>query len=291
MQYWFTGSSLFLAGSFIFAGVVGLIGIKTIVSRKFFYVLVALAIVLSALAWRTAAKQESESADQAQTNANLQSSLETIKRNNLNLEGEFKKQGQQLSEMDSISQTFRSALNKIASSAHVNNTGSIEQTVEAILKKLPRENGIATVRGNENTFSIGQSGGITAGTVNLQGMPERHLSDLDKQNIARVFKPLNSVFPVIQVKAVPDAEPQEYAHELISALKDAGVKTSDDAGIIFPANGNAVGLSIAVNDLTKIPPLAEQFAEALNAAGIHVVGGRAQMPADDFWFVVGSRAK
>jgi hypothetical protein len=61
-HHWFTGAALFLAGSFAFAILVGLIGIKEMVSRKLFAILTAMAVILSGLAWYTAAKQEEQNA-------------------------------------------------------------------------------------------------------------------------------------------------------------------------------------------------------------------------------------
>ncbi len=57
-QYWISGPAIYLAGSFAFAVIVGLIGIRWMVSDRRFRSLIAIAVVLSALAWRTAAKQE-----------------------------------------------------------------------------------------------------------------------------------------------------------------------------------------------------------------------------------------
>src|ERR1700693_1007546 len=60
-QYWISGTALFLAGSFAFSLAVGLIGIKEMVSKKVLGFLMAASIILSFLAWRTAAQQESDS--------------------------------------------------------------------------------------------------------------------------------------------------------------------------------------------------------------------------------------
>jgi hypothetical protein len=60
---WFSGTALFLAGSFSFTIAVGLIGIKEMISDRFFIIFLFAAVNLSLLAWYTAAKQASDSAD------------------------------------------------------------------------------------------------------------------------------------------------------------------------------------------------------------------------------------
>jgi hypothetical protein len=71
IEYWFSGAAVYLAGSFAFAIFVGMIGIKEMVSRRLFTALMGVAVVLTALAWRTAAKQE-------QDNSELTQSITTI---------------------------------------------------------------------------------------------------------------------------------------------------------------------------------------------------------------------
>ena len=61
--YWFSGTALFLAGSFIFGVVVGLIGIREMISDRTFWSFLVVAVVLGLLAWYTAAKQERDSAE------------------------------------------------------------------------------------------------------------------------------------------------------------------------------------------------------------------------------------
>ncbi len=58
LENWFSGSAVFLAGSFVFTVVVGLIGIRTMVPDRLFIFLLFVALNLSLLAWYVAARQE-----------------------------------------------------------------------------------------------------------------------------------------------------------------------------------------------------------------------------------------
>jgi hypothetical protein len=62
-QYWVTGTSLYLAGSFAFAIVVGVAGLRDKVSEKALVACLVVAACLSCFAWLTAARQEKDNAD------------------------------------------------------------------------------------------------------------------------------------------------------------------------------------------------------------------------------------
>jgi septal ring factor EnvC (AmiA/AmiB activator) len=70
-ENWFSGTALFLAGSFLFAISVGIIGIREMISDRTFLAFMFIALNLGLLAWYTAAKQESE-------NTNLKTTLSRI---------------------------------------------------------------------------------------------------------------------------------------------------------------------------------------------------------------------
>jgi len=61
--FWFTGTALYVATSFTFTTVVGLIGIKQIIPKREYYVCFGFALILSLGAWSTAALQEQASAE------------------------------------------------------------------------------------------------------------------------------------------------------------------------------------------------------------------------------------
>ncbi|MDB5635258.1 MAG: hypothetical protein JWP51_166 [Bradyrhizobium sp.] len=77
-HFWFSGAALFLAGSFGFAITVGLVGIRQMVSYRLFNILIAIAVLLSGLAWRTAAKQESDSDTQVEQIGVLRKGLQAL---------------------------------------------------------------------------------------------------------------------------------------------------------------------------------------------------------------------
>ncbi|MGH7456000.1 MAG: hypothetical protein ACRENG_31895 [bacterium] len=63
LQYWFSGTALFLPVSFAITVVIGLVGIKDMISGKWIISLMVLSFIVTLIAWYTAAKQEKESAE------------------------------------------------------------------------------------------------------------------------------------------------------------------------------------------------------------------------------------
>jgi hypothetical protein len=63
LQYWLSGTSLYLAGSFAFATVVGVAGLRDKISGKALVGCLVAAVCLSCFAWVTAARQEKDNAD------------------------------------------------------------------------------------------------------------------------------------------------------------------------------------------------------------------------------------
>jgi hypothetical protein len=77
-HFWFSGTALFLACSFVFTVLIGLIGIKKMISRPTFWILIAFALVLSGLAWRTAAQQQSDEVENNAKITKMQATLDKI---------------------------------------------------------------------------------------------------------------------------------------------------------------------------------------------------------------------
>jgi hypothetical protein len=75
---WFSGTALFLAGSFAFGITVGLVGIRTAVSNKFFLFFGIIAVILTAFAWWTAANNEETSATQKRQLMAIRESVEKL---------------------------------------------------------------------------------------------------------------------------------------------------------------------------------------------------------------------
>lgn len=72
IEHWISGTALFLTFSFTFTIIVGVIGIKTMVSRKWFWILTAVAALLSLSAWRHAAIQNEQKNEIQQRAHNLE---------------------------------------------------------------------------------------------------------------------------------------------------------------------------------------------------------------------------
>ena len=75
LQYWFSGTSLFLAGSFAFATVVSVAGLRDKISGKRFVGCLIAAACLSCFAWVVAARQERDSANLKQNIVRIADSL------------------------------------------------------------------------------------------------------------------------------------------------------------------------------------------------------------------------
>jgi hypothetical protein len=71
IQYWFSGTALFLAGSFVIATAMGLIGIKNMISNTIAKGLMIAALALLAIGWWSAAKQEKQSDDLTKSIASI----------------------------------------------------------------------------------------------------------------------------------------------------------------------------------------------------------------------------
>lgn len=75
LQYWLSGTSLYLAGSFAFVTVVGVAGLRDKISGKALAGSLFAAACLSCFAWVTAARQEKDSADLKQNIFRIANSL------------------------------------------------------------------------------------------------------------------------------------------------------------------------------------------------------------------------
>ncbi|HUA52973.1 MAG TPA: hypothetical protein VMB81_12465 [Candidatus Sulfotelmatobacter sp.] len=78
LSFWFTGTSLYLFFSFAFVVGVALVGIRDMISGRLFIILIGAAIVLAFFAWRTAAIQERDAAEQKQRNDRLDAQNDSL---------------------------------------------------------------------------------------------------------------------------------------------------------------------------------------------------------------------
>jgi uncharacterized protein YdbL (DUF1318 family) len=231
-DFWFTGTSLFLAGSFAFTIAVGLIGIKEMISQRKFMVLMVFAILLSGLAWRTAAKQEEDSAKQGTVIDSLNGKLSNIRDSN-------KAQEDQLGTLATQNKNLQETLSKIANAANLNPNQSAETLANEIIKRLP-------------------------------GAPW-HLTDDEKTKLGNIFDsaPTDSHFPIDVEALIGSTQSQMYKDDLATTIHlhhwdvTGGVDTSIKADL--------EGLYIAVKDGTTketLPPDVVVMANMLNSAGI-----------------------
>jgi hypothetical protein len=124
----------------------------------------------------------------------------------------------------------------------------------------------------------------------LQPKPDRHLTEKDKENLARLFTAIKSEFPTLRIAAISsDGDAQGYAREFMTEFNKIGIRV-DRVEIVFPASPVHSQLMIAVMDYQKIPSKAEAFAKAMGDAGFSIDGSRYEnLPEDQFIFVVGSQ--
>ena len=79
LEFWFTGTAIFIAASFAFSVVTTLLGLHSLVHRKIFLLLIVCAVVLGFFAWRSAAKQELDIATQQETVASQAATIKGMK--------------------------------------------------------------------------------------------------------------------------------------------------------------------------------------------------------------------
>jgi hypothetical protein len=120
----------------------------------------------------------------------------------------------------------------------------------------------------------------------LKPKPPRHLTDDDKRNLTRVFTPLKSEFPSLEISA-PQGESQAFAREFMTIFNDIGIKVPR-VGLVFIISAEASGLQVAFRDSAKVPEKAERFAKAMIESGFPVIGTQMDtLGEDQFILIVG----
>jgi hypothetical protein len=118
---------------------------------------------------------------------------------------------------------------------------------------------------------------------------ERHLSDADKDDLLRVFKPLVSALPELRISA-SEGEPQEYAREFMNFFNDViGIKVAR-VGLLFRTSARSAPIQVVVKDPTHPPAKAVLFLQSLSNAGFHVQSGILETLGDDEFILVFSKA-
>jgi len=145
--------------------------------------------------------------------------------------------------------------------------------------------------------STGQTGGVTAGQINI-GSPARHLSESDVQQLKSRLTPFHSKLTINAMAGTSDAVP--LADELKIAIHDAGVSVDDEVHLVMPSgpskplygvqldfHGDALPLNAPVWYLSGSQ--LGILAGALEAAHMHVasVHPNPNLPEDSLTLTVG----
>lgn len=125
--------------------------------------------------------------------------------------------------------------------------------------------------------------------VDLMKQP-RHLSIGDYNRLAVAFKDSKANFSQFQIAApIGDGEAAGYATDFVNAFNRMGMKAVGP-GILEPMNASTTGLQVGVRDLSRVPPIANEFAKCLADAQFKVVGtALGSVDANGFMFIVGAR--
>jgi hypothetical protein len=122
--------------------------------------------------------------------------------------------------------------------------------------------------------------------VERQNAP-RHLNDADRARLKASFNPVKASFPkpIAIAASAGNGEAAGYAQEFIDEFNSFGMKAEGPA-TVFPQSANAIGIEIAVRDLSHPPQQAELFAERLVKAKFTVTGGNMKTLNPDAWIMV-----
>jgi hypothetical protein len=117
----------------------------------------------------------------------------------------------------------------------------------------------------------------------------RHLTDAQKEALTKQLTPIASDYPSLKLCAPGEGEAQGYAKEFAEVFNKAGIKV-DHVCFVFPTSPGVQEFTIAVKNLDKVPPKAEQLARALNAAGFDVKGGTNNtLSNEEFEFIIDAK--
>jgi len=180
------------------------------------------------------------------SNADLAKSVRDLKDSNLELSG---------------------YVNKLALAAHVSSDMPLSNIVQGIIERLPkRVENIATVKGDKNTTSVGQSGGITTGTnqgiitSNQRGgtnvvVPEKPARVFDAAMAQEILRQLPDQSHVIDVQFIMGpgtAERGPLANRIVNYLTSKGytMKETPAGGLMTP--DSYVGITVQPPDANGV---------------------------------------
>jgi hypothetical protein len=265
LHYWFTGTALYMALSSIFAAVVAVIGIRSMISRRWFGFLMLAALVLSFLAWKEAAKQGRDSKEQAAANATLSASIKELQGNSgsqgKQLSRLLSQNGQLLSQNNQLllqNSQLKDAVVKIAKAANAPEGASLAQLTELIEEIVPRN---------------------------------RHLSAHQKEAILSNLgiKAQRCVVEVHAEWSTPEVE--DYAREFQAVLIRANWMATQALHVDLGGGlASGVGITVAIKDASHIPPCTIPLIRALQHANLNVKTGADPsdiVTVNDVWVGVG----
>jgi hypothetical protein len=233
-EFWFSGSALFTIGSFALFATLGFVGIASMTEnyRKWMIFGYVVASFLFILGWWQTARQEEAS-------AHLNTTLGTL----------------------------QSTLKRIAESANVTSTQSVESLADEIIAKLNSK---------------------------IAPLPPRNLIPLEISKLEAAARDLCPIRPRIGVTAANgNQEAQAYASEFVRIFN--GAQCDSDLDLPIPGlRPDVIGLHIAVRDVQHIPTGAEALAQILSAGGIKFDIGYMEpnfFPEAQFVLVVGAKAQ
>jgi hypothetical protein len=264
-----------VAAAFLYNAITGILGITPLTPKRFWLLLVFGLVLTVAAAWTAAYQKHQGDVSEAKLNGQIGALHENV--------SEVKTK---LNEVSAKNDQMREVLTSIRNAAHIPADLSLNDLAQQIIAKLPKDQ--VTVKGDRNTTSVGQKGGVTAGTIigspiNSGGGTQNNTIYIDKNGH-------RTIPPTVREKAIAalapgagthvdiyyigtDAEVAQYGSQLIDILNNARwVPGAPNTQINSSYNPGLLGLYVGVKDTLNPPAAAKVLLSALNNSGIPAMG-------------------
>ncbi len=106
------------------------------IPRRWLYALFAAALFLSGLAWRTAAKQESDSAEQSKHATDLENTIKGLTTSNLSISNLVKDQGKQIADVADQNSSLLKDVSRIANAANIDPDQSAQDLADKVINRI-----------------------------------------------------------------------------------------------------------------------------------------------------------
>jgi hypothetical protein len=120
----------------------------------------------------------------------------------------------------------------------------------------------------------------------------RHLTDVDKNNLAKAFSGHDKDIPVVMISSISDSEAVRYAYEFYTAFKNLKFNTTFTTGV-YSTNESDRGLMIGISDPDKPSDAAKLFVSLMLKAGFVVkqirLGEPGSPPPGEFDLFIGDK--